>query len=162
MKENIYNFKANDLKGKEVSFSKYKGKTILVVNIASKCGFTPQLKGLESLYQKYKEKGFIVLAFPCNQFANQEPGDSEAIYQTCYVNYGVNFPVFSKIKVNGKEANPIFNYLKSQKASKIGSRINWNFTKFLINKSGEVIKRFEPNVSPEKIDNYLEKNNIIS
>jgi glutathione peroxidase len=158
MNENIYSFKAKNLKGKEISLSDYEGKIILIVNIASKCGFTPQLKGLEDLYKKYKDQGFIVLAFPCNQFANQEPGDSEAIYQTCYVNYGVSFPVFSKIKVNGKEADPIFKYLKSQKASKI----NWNFTKFLINNSGEVIKRFEPNINPEKIDRYLKKNNIFN
>ncbi len=162
MIENLYSFKAKNLKGEEIFFSEYKGKTLLIVNIASKCGFTPQLKGLEDLYKKYKDKGFIVLAFPCNQFANQEPGDSQDIYQTCHINYGVSFPVFSKIKVNGKEAHPLYKYLKKQKASKLGSRINWNFTKFLVNDSGEVIKRFEPNISPEKIDKYIEKNNIVN
>lgn len=162
MSESLYNFKAKNLKGETVYMSDFKGKVLLIVNIASKCGFTPQLKGLEDIYKKHKNKGFIVLAFPCNQFANQEPGDSKSIYQTCYINYGVSFPVFSKIKVNGKEADPIFKYLKSKKSSKIGSRINWNFTKFLVDKNGEVIKRFEPNISPEKIDKYIEKNNLFN
>jgi glutathione peroxidase len=160
MTENFYSFKAKNLKNEEISLSDYKEKTLLIVNIASKCGFTPQLKGLEELYKKYKDKDFIILAFPCNQFANQEPGDNEAIYQICYINYGVSFPVFAKIKVNGKEAHPLYKYLKRKKSSKIGSRINWNFTKFLVNKNGETIKRFEPNINPEKIDKYIKKNNI--
>ena len=162
MSENLYSFKAKNLKGEEVLMDEYKGKLVLIVNIASKCGFTPQLKGLEILYRKYKDNGFVVLAFPCNQFANQEPGDSQSIHETCHINYGATFPVFSKIKVNGKEADPIFKYLKSKKTSKIGSRINWNFTKFLVDRNGEVIKRFEPNISPEKIDKYIEENNFLS
>lgn len=158
MINNFFNFSALSLDNKDISMSEFKDKYILVVNTASNCGFTPQFKGLELLYQKYKDKGFVVLGFPCNQFANQEPGDNQSISNVCHKNYGVSFPMFSKILVNGKDAHPIYKFLKKEKTTLLGSKIKWNFTKFLINKEGRVIKRFESNISPQKIDNYLQKN----
>jgi len=137
--------------------SAYAGKTILVVNTASKCGFTPQFEGLEKLYGKYKDKGVIILGFPCNQFANQEPGDEKSIAEGCLLNYGVTFPMFSKIEVNGENAHPIYKYLKKQLGSFWGSRIKWNFTKFLIDANGKPVKRFAPVIKPEEIDKYLEE-----
>jgi glutathione peroxidase len=153
----FYGFKANNLAGKEVAMDSYKGKTILVVNTASKCGLTPQFEGLEKLYQKYKTKDFIILGFPCNQFANQEPGDERSISEGCLVNYGVTFPMFAKIEVNGENAHEIYKYLKSELNGLFGSKIKWNFTKFLVDKNGKPIRRFSPYTKPEKIDNYLEK-----
>jgi glutathione peroxidase len=135
----------------------YKGKTVLVVNTASKCGFTPQFEGLEKLYKKYKDKDLVILGFPCNQFANQEPGDEKSIAQGCVLNYGVTFPMFSKIDVKGDNAHPIYKYLKNELRGFLGSEIKWNFTKFLIDKNGKPIKRFSPSTKPEKIDKYLEK-----
>ncbi len=154
---NFYDFTAKSLQGKEISMESYKGKTVLVVNTASKCGFTPQFEGLEKLYKKYKDKGLVILGFPCNQFANQEPGDEKSIAQGCVLNYGVTFPMFSKINVNGENAHPIYKYLKNELRGFLGKEIKWNFTKFLIDKNGKPIKRFSPSTKPEEIDTYLEK-----
>lgn len=156
MKE-FYQFKAITLQGKEVSMENYKGKTVLVVNTASKCGLTPQYEGLESLYQKYQNKGLVILGFPCNQFGNQEPGDEKSISEGCLINYGVTFQMFSKVDVNGETAHPLFKFLKKKLGSIFGSSIKWNFTKFLINADGEPVKRFSPTTKPEKIDRYLQK-----
>ena len=155
MNNNFYQFTAKSLSGKDVDMDIYKGKTILVVNTASKCGLTPQFEGLEKLNQKYKEKGLVILGFPCNQFMNQEPGDEKSISEGCLMNYGVSFPMFSKIEVNGKNAHPIYKYLKGELGGIFGSKIKWNFTKFLIDSTGKPIKRFSPTTVPEKIDNYL-------
>jgi glutathione peroxidase len=157
MKSQFYQFTALSLQGKGISMSAFEGKTVLVVNTASKCGFTPQFEGLEKLYEKYKDKGFVILGFPCNQFANQEPGDEKSISEGCLLNYGVTFPMFSKIEVNGKNAHPIYKYLKKQLNSLWGSRIKWNFTKFLIDASGKPVKRFAPATRPAEIDEYLQK-----
>lgn len=151
----FYSFTAKSLQGKEIGMDTYKGKTVLVVNTASKCGLTPQFEGLEALYQKYKDKGFVILGFPCNQFANQEPGDEKSIAEGCLLNYGVTFPMFSKIDVNGESAHPIYKYLRSELRSFFGSKIKWNFTKFLIDKNGKPVKRFSPTTKPEAIDRYL-------
>jgi glutathione peroxidase len=156
MKISFYDFKAKDIHGKEISMEEYKGKTVLVVNTASKCGFTPQYEGLENLYKKYSDKGLVILGFPCNQFANQEPGDEKSIMEGCLVNYGVTFPMFSKIDVNGRDAHPLYKYLRSELPGTISSRIKWNFTKFLINAEGTPVKRFSPATKPEKIDTYLQ------
>jgi glutathione peroxidase len=157
MTNNFYQFKANSLPGKEIGMEEFKGKTILVVNTASKCGFTPQFEGLEKLYQKFLQKGFVVLGFPCNQFANQEPGDEQSITEVCQINYGVTFPMFAKVDVNGENAHPLFKYLKNELGGWFGSNIKWNFTKFLIDANGKPIRRFSPATKPEKIDRYLEK-----
>lgn len=156
MDAKFYSFKANSIQGKEISMELYRGKTILVVNTASKCGLTPQLEGLEALYQKYKDKGLVILGFPCNQFLNQEPGDEKSISEGCLINYGVSFPMFSKIDVNGKDAHPIYKYLKKELGGLFFNSIKWNFTKFLIDNNGKPIKRFSPTFTPEKIDIYLE------
>lgn len=156
-KPSFYDFSAKSLQGKEISMSEYKGKTVLVVNTASKCGLTPQFEGLEKLYQKYKSKGFVILGFPCNQFAGQEPGDEKSIAEGCVLNYGVTFQMFSKIDVNGENAHPLYKYLKSELGSLFGSKIKWNFTKFLVDADGKPVKRFSPATKPEKIDNYLGK-----
>jgi len=155
MKNDFYQFTALSLQGKEISMDAYKGKTILVVNTASKCGLTPQFEGLEKLYQKYAEKGLVILGFPCNQFANQEPGDEKSISEGCLINYGVTFPMFSKIDVNGENAHAIYKYLKKELRGILGSKIKWNFTKFLIDSKGNPVKRFAPTTKPEKIDSYL-------
>lgn len=157
MKNTFYQFKAISLQGKEISMDEFKGKTVLVVNTASKCGLTPQFEGLEALNQKYKDKGLVILGFPCNQFGNQEPGDEQSISEGCVINYGVSFQMFSKVDVNGENAHPIYKYLKKQLPGFLGSRIKWNFTKFLIDPTGKPIKRFSPTTKPEKIEKYLEK-----
>lgn len=157
MEATFYSLKAKNLQGKEISMDTYKGKTILIVNTASKCGLTPQFEGLEELYQKYKEKDFIILGFPCNQFANQEPGDEETISEGCLLNYGVTFPMFSKIDVNGSNAHEIYKYLKKELNGFMGNKIKWNFTKFIIDKNGKPLKRFSPITKPAKIDQYLVK-----
>lgn len=157
MEKLFYTFSARSLQGREISMETYKGKTVLVVNTASKCGLTPQFEGLEKLHQKYKDKGLVILGFPCNQFAGQEPGDEKSIAEGCVVNYGVTFQMFSKIDVNGKNAHPIYKYLKKELGSILGGRIKWNFTKFLIDKNGNPVKRFSPSTEPEKIDIYLQK-----
>jgi len=156
MKQSFYDFTAKSLQGKDVHMSTYKGNTILVVNTASKCGLTPQYEGLEKLYQKYKDKGLVILGFPCNQFANQESGDEKSISEGCLINYGVSFPMFAKIDVNGENAHPVYKYLKNELSGILGSTIKWNFTKFLIDANGKPVKRFAPITRPEKIDKYLE------
>lgn len=158
MNASFYDFEANGLNGEKISMKEFKGKTILVVNTASACGLTPQYKGLEKLYQKYKDKGLVVLGFPCNQFGNQESGTSEEIQEFCQVNYGVSFPMFEKIKVNGSSAHPLFKFLKSKLGGGIfGSKIKWNFTKFLINKNGVPKKRFGPTTIPKDLEKHIEK-----
>jgi len=156
METSFYDFKAKSLGGKEISMEEYKGKTVLVVNTASKCGFTPQFGGLEELYKKYNDKGLVILGFPCNQFANQEPGDEKSIAEGCLLNYGVTFPMFSKIDVNGTDAHPLYKYLKSALPGFLSKRIKWNFTKFLIDSEGKPVKRFAPSTEPDKIDTYLQ------
>jgi Glutathione peroxidase len=155
MDAKFYSLKANNLKGQEVSMDSYKGKTILVVNTASKCGLTPQFGGLEELYRKYKENDFVILGFPCNQFANQEPGDEKSISEGCLLNYGVTFPMFSKVDVNGDNAHEIYKYLKKELSGFLGGKIKWNFTKFLIDSNGKPVKRFSPLTKPGVIDKYL-------
>ncbi len=154
---NFYQFKANSIQGKTIEMKDFEGKYILVVNTASECGLTPQFEGLEKLFQKYKNKGLVILGFPCNQFGNQEPGDEKSISEGCVINYGVSFQMFSKVDVNGKNAHPIFVYLKDELSGFIFKKIKWNFTKFLINPQGKPVKRFAPTTSPEKIDQYLHK-----
>ncbi len=158
MNQKFHQFSAKSLQGKEIAMDNYKGKTVLVVNTASKCGLTPQYEGLENLYKKHKDKGLVILGFPCNQFGNQEPGDEKSISEGCLVNYGVTFPMFAKIDVNGKDAHPIYKYLKKELCGFLGGKIKWNFTKFLIDKDGKPVKRFAPTLAPETIDKYLEKN----
>ena len=136
--------------------STYRGKTVLVVNTASKCGLTPQYEGLEMLYRKYRDRGLVVLGFPCNQFANQEPGDEKSISEGCLINYGVSFQMFSKVDVNGPRAHPVFKYLKRQLGGFFGGRIKWNFTKFVIGPDGRPLKRFGPLVKPEEMEEYLQ------
>jgi len=157
MSSQFYSFSAKTLQGRELSMDAYKGKIVLVVNTASKCGFTPQLEGLEELNRKFKDKGLVILGFPCNQFGNQEPGDEKSISEGCIINYGVTFQMFSKVDVNGDNAHPIFKYLKKELGGWFGSRVKWNFTKFLIDANGMPIKRFAPITKPEKIGEYLEK-----
>ncbi len=158
MTPQFYNFTAISLQGKEIKMEQYAGKTILVVNTASKCGLTPQYEGLEKIHQKYKDKGLVILGFPCNQFGNQEPGDEKSISEGCLINYGVTFQMFSKIDVNGDNAHPVYKYLKKELHGIFGSRIKWNFTKFLIDSNGKPVKRFAPITKPEEIDRYLEQN----
>ena len=179
--ENVYDFTALSNKGKEVNFADYEGKLLLIVNTASKCGFTPQYDGLEALYQKYKDQGLLIIGFPCDQFGHQEPGTDEEIEEFCRLNHGVTFPLMSKIEVNGEGAHPIYKWLKSQAgfagfnpahplakvlddmftkadpdyASK--PDIKWNFTKFLINKEGEVVCRFEPTTEPQEMEKPIEQ-----
>jgi glutathione peroxidase len=154
----FYDFEANNIKGKTVSMKEYEGKTVVVVNTASKCGFTPQYEGLEALYQKYKNQGLVILGFPCNQFGKQESGSSDEIEEFCQINYGVTFPLFQKIDVNGKDAHPIFKFLKSKQSGGIfGSGIKWNFTKFIINNKGVPVKRFSPTTKPEKMEKTIIK-----
>lgn len=158
MTQNFYDFKALSLQGKEVGMDTYKGKVIIVVNTASKCGLTPQFEGLEKLYRNYKDKGLIILGFPCNQFANQEPGSEKDIAEGCLINYGVTFPMFSKTDVNGENAHPIYKYLKSElKGGIFGSKIKWNFAKFMLDRNGKPYKRFSPTTSPDKLRSDIEK-----
>ena len=152
---NFYSLSANSIQNQEIKMEAFAGKTILVVNTASKCGLTPQYAGLENLYQKYKDKGLVILGFPCNQFGKQEPGDEASIANTCLRNYGVSFPMFANVDVNGSGTHPIFSHLKSKKGGFLGSSIKWNFTKFMINKEGKVVERFSPTTKPEEIEKYL-------
>lgn len=154
---NIYDITVKDPKGNEVSLSEYKGKVLLIVNTATGCGFTPQYKGLEDLYRKYKDKGFEILDFPCNQFGHQAPGSDAEIGDFCVMNYDTTFPRFKKIDVNGPNASPLYKWLKSQKGGWFGSAIKWNFTKFLINREGKVVKRYSPTTSPSKIEEEIKK-----
>jgi glutathione peroxidase len=154
----IYDFSAKKINGKEVSLSEYKDKVLLIVNTASKCGFTPQYEGLETLYEKYKDKGFMILGFPCNQFSEQEPGTNEEIADFCLVNYGVSFDMFEKIEVNGDNAHPLYKYLKKEATGLLGSEsIKWNFTKFLVDRNGKVIDRYAPMTKPKSIEKDIEK-----
>jgi len=146
---------ATRLDGKLLSMTDYAGKVILVVNTASHCGFTPQYGGLETLYKKYAAQGLVVLGFPCNQFGKQEPGGADEIAQTCHINYGVSFPVFEKVEVNGTAAHPLFRYLKSELPGLLGGRIMWNFTKFLIGRDGKPLTRFAPFTPPEKMESAI-------
>ncbi len=177
--EKIYDFKTTCNKGAEVDFAQFEGKVLMIVNTASKCGFTPQYDGLEALYQKYKDQGFVIVGFPCDQFAGQEPGSNEEIAEFCRLNHGVTFPLMAKTDVNGPKAEPIFEYLKAQapteeynglkaKATKTmlkglsksvekDSDILWNFTKFLVNRDGTVVKRYAPVVKPEDIEKDIQE-----
>ena len=154
---NFYEFEANKLNGESSKMDEYKGKTVIVVNTASKCGLTPQYEGLEKMYSKYKDKGLVILGFPCNQFGKQEPGGADDIQEFCQVNYGVSFPMYEKVDVNGASAHSIFKYLKSELGGFLGSKIKWNFTKFVIDKDGKPLKRFAPTTKPESMEAYIEK-----
>lgn len=152
----VYEFEAERIDGKVQSLRDYEGRVLLIVNTASKCGFTPQLEGLEQLYRKYRDRGFVVLGFPCNQFGGQDPGTNSEIAQFCRVNYGVSFPMFAKIDVNGKHAHPLYRYLRKQAGFPMMRFIKWNFTKFLINREGRVVKRFSPATPPDKLEPHIQ------
>ncbi|WP_448565465.1 glutathione peroxidase [Thalassotalea ganghwensis] len=153
MSNNIYQFSAKDYKGQTIDFSSYQGKTLLIVNTASACGFTPQYEGLQKLYQRYQDKGFEILAFPCNQFKQQEKGSDQEIKSFCDLNFNISFDLFAKVDVNGENAAPLFDYLKNQAPGILGTKsIKWNFTKFLVNKEGKVLKRYAPVTKPEAIE----------
>jgi glutathione peroxidase len=155
---NIYGFKINTIKGESKTLGDYKGKVLLIVNTASKCGLTPQFKGLEALYEKYKDQGLEVLGFPCNQFAQQDPGENDEIQEFCQINYGVTFPMHAKIDVNGNSTHPLYQHLKSEAPGVMGSeKVKWNFTKFLVGKNGEVLERFAPATKPVKLKTAIEK-----
>lgn len=153
----LTDFTATRLDGHEEPLATYAGKVVLVVNTASQCGFTPQLEGLEGLYQQYGDQGLVVLGFPCNQFNGQEPGDAEEIGAFCQRNYGVTFPMFAKIDVNGPDAHPVYAWLRKEKSGLLGGKIKWNFTKFLVGRDGRVISRYSPTTKPEKIAGDIEK-----
>ncbi|MGZ4032171.1 MAG: glutathione peroxidase [Tumebacillaceae bacterium] len=154
----VHDFTANTVTGESKSLADYKGKVLLVVNTASKCGFTPQYKGLQGLYETYKEQGFEVLGFPCNQFAGQEPGTNDEIQSFCEINFGVNFPLFDKIDVKGANIHPLFKHLTEESPGFLGTKaVKWNFTKFLIDRDGHVVKRFAPTDAPEKIEADIQK-----
>lgn len=154
---NIYQFRAELLDGQEQALSEYAGKVLLIVNTASKCGFTPQFSGLEKLYQHYKNQGLEILGFPCNQFGGQDPGSNAQIGEFCQKNYGVTFPMFAKVDVKGPEAHPIFRYLTNNSKGILGNGIKWNFTKFLIGRDGRIIQRFAPTTKPESLQEEIEK-----
>ncbi|RFU65466.1 glutathione peroxidase [Peribacillus glennii] len=154
----VYDFEAKKIDGEVVSLNVFKGDVLLIVNTASKCGFTPQYDDLQSLYQKYKDKGLTVLGFPCNQFLGQEPGDELEIDSFCRLNYGVTFPMFAKVDVKGKEAHPLFEYLTENAPGVMGSKaIKWNFTKFLVDKEGNVVRRYAPQTKPFEIENDIKE-----
>jgi len=153
----LSDFSANTLTGQEQDLAAYAGKVVLVVNTATACGLTPQFSGLESVYEKYVDQGLVILGFPCNQFAGQEPRDADGIGEFCQRNYGVSFPMFEKIDVNGDDAHPLYQWLKAEKGGVLGDAIKWNFTKFLVGKDGQVIKRFSPTTEPEKLIPEIEK-----
>jgi len=154
----IYDFVVKNNKGEDVSLSEYKDQVLVIVNTASKCGFTPQYKDLQNLYEQYKNKGFTILAFPCNQFMKQEPGSNEEILSFCELNYGVSFPVFAKIDVNGENADPLFKYLSEQAPGLMGLKaIKWNFTKFIIDKNGNVVERMAPQTNPMEMKDKIEE-----
>jgi len=151
----IYNYQVKDAKGESVSMSDYKGKVLLIVNTATGCGLTPQYKGLQELYDKYKAQGFEILDFPCNQFGSQAPGTEDEIQNFCELKYKTTFKLFAKIEVNGKDEEPLYTFLKSQKGGFFGSKIKWNFTKFLVDRNGKVIGRFSPTTKPEKLEDKI-------
>jgi glutathione peroxidase len=152
----VHDFTARSLAGEDIPLKRYDGQILLIVNTASACGFTPQYKGLEALHQKLNPRGFSVLGFPCNQFGSQEPGDAKQIEQFCASNYAISFPMFAKIDVNGDNAHPLYQYLKNQKSGLLGSSIKWNFTKFLVDRSGKVVARHAPTASPEGMTKQIE------
>jgi glutathione peroxidase len=152
----IYDFTATSLAGEDVSLKQFEGQVLLIVNTASACGLTPQYEGLEALQKQLGPRGFSVLGFPCNQFGNQEPGDAVQIDQFCTRNYGVSFPMFAKIDVNGNKAHPLYNYLKGEKTGLLGSSIKWNFTKFLVDRTGQVVARYAPTAKPEALVKEIE------
>jgi len=157
MDRTVFGLKAADNKGKEIPLAEYAGNVLIVVNTASKCGFTPQYKGLEKLYKKYREDGLVILGFPCDQFAHQEPGNDAEIASFCEINYGVTFPLMSKIQVNGKDTHPVFELLKKQAPGTLGKSVKWNFTKFLVSRDGKSVKRFSPDTAPEKMEADIRK-----
>lgn len=148
----VYAFEARTIQGEVKSLQEYAGQVLLIVNTASKCGFTPQYKGLQALYDAYQKEGLVVLGFPCNQFMSQEPGTEEEIGQFCELNYGVTFPMFAKVEVNGENAHPLFRYLVKQAPGMITDAVKWNFTKFLVDREGNVVKRYAPTTKPEEIE----------
>ncbi|MDC1175414.1 glutathione peroxidase [Bacteriovoracaceae bacterium] len=154
--ENLYQVELSDLKGQAIDFNSYKGKVVLIVNTASKCGFTPQYEGLEKLHQEYKDKGLVILGTPCNQFGKQEPGSTNEIQEFCQVNYGVSFTISEKLDVNGGNAHPLYQWLKKEKPGLLNTEaVKWNFTKFLIDKDGNVVKRYAPKDTPESIEEHI-------
>ncbi|MGC3982170.1 MAG: glutathione peroxidase [Steroidobacteraceae bacterium] len=154
----LYTIEVRDIDGQSTTLAGYQGQVLLIVNVASKCGFTPQYTGLEALYRRYREQGFTVLGFPCDQFGHQEPGDEAEIKNFCSLNYDVSFPLFTKINVNGANAHPLYQHLKAARPGILGSEaIKWNFTKFLVNRQGEVVKRYAPNDAPESLAGDIEK-----
>ena len=157
MEVSIYGFSATDINGREISIEEFRGKTLLIVNTASKCGFSPQYGELQKLYEEYRDRGLEILGFPCNQFAHQEPGSEEDIREFCTRNFGVTFPLFEKIKVNGPDAHPLYKYLTSVLPGKMGKRIKWNFTKFVIAPDGRPVQRFAPADRPIKIEPLIEE-----
>lgn len=157
MEKTIYDLHATDASGRDREFGEYRNNVLLVVNTASKCGFTPQYKGLEALYKRYKDSGLVVLGFPCDQFGHQEPGDNAEIVQFCEKNYGVTFPLMAKISVNGKGTHPVFQFLKKRAPGAIGQSIKWNFTKFLVDRDGRAVRRYAPNIEPEALTADIEK-----
>lgn len=158
MTNSVYDFNCQTTAGKKQSLNDYRGKVLLVVNTASKCGFTPQFEGLETLYEKYREEGFEILGFPCNQFGKQDPGSNAEIMEFCQLNYGVSFPMFAKIEVNGSGTDPLFKHLKKEAPGALGTqRIKWNFTKFLIDPDGNVVKRYAPTDKPGAIEKDVKK-----
>jgi len=161
IQQSVYDFSALSVDGREVPLKQYKGNVLLIVNTASQCGFTPQYAGLETLYAQYKDRGLVVLGFPCNQFGAQEPGTEAEIAQFCELNYGVSFPMFAKIDVNGPRAHPLYQFLKSEKSGIFGvigfEAIKWNFTKFLVDRSGDVVARFAPSTTPAELGPAVEK-----
>ncbi|ATW04978.1 glutathione peroxidase [Sphingopyxis sp. BSNA05] len=152
----VTEFQVKQADGSMEDLSAHKGKVLLIVNTASKCGFTPQYEGLEKLHQEYHDQGLEILAFPCNQFGNQEPGDADEIKNFCSLNYDVSFPLMAKIDVNGNDADPLWKYLKTEKSGLLGSRIKWNFTKFLVDREGNVVARYGPAVKPEQLKSEIE------
>lgn len=154
---NFYDFEAESLNGQKRAMAEFKDKVVVVVNTASKCGLTPQFEGLEELNKKYKDEGLVIIGFPCNQFAKQEPGEAGEIQEFCQLNYGVGFPMFGKIEVNGDNAHPLYKYLKAKKGGWFGSSIKWNFTKFVIDKKGNPVKRFAPTTKPKDMEALILK-----
>ncbi|MDY0406944.1 glutathione peroxidase [Virgibacillus sp. 179-BFC.A HS] len=154
---NVYDFHVETIDGKDKSLADYKGKVLLIVNTASKCGFTPQFEGLQKLYEQYHDKGFEILGFPCNQFAEQDPGTNEEIHSFCQQNYGVTFPMFAKIDVNGENAHPLYKYLTNAQKGMLNKKIKWNFTKFLIDRKGNVVQRFAPQTKPSSMEKEINK-----
>ena len=153
----LYDFKVNDYKGNEVSLKEYEGKVLLIVNTATKCGFTPQYTELEELYAKYKDQGFVVLDFPCNQFFKQAPGTGEEIHTACVLRFNIAFPQFEKIDVNGKNEHPLYRYIKDNCPVNKGKNIKWNFTKFLVDRSGNIVDRFEPTAKPSSFEGKIKE-----